>query len=620
MWRQHAIESNMERRSAFALRWLKGGQQGGTPPSFLSSLPVYVDLRGQHYLMEEDALGPILRPLILESADDQGGERGDAEFISLDFFHESEGIPQDGPEMLRIREAAQIVAGRAGESNGFSPESFAKQVATSTLMQGLPGGELGLRSLGIDALMQGAAAASSMVFNSLWQLDDASSASTQIAHKLSEDALATIKEQALAAAGEDVDVIERIEEIFKGTPTGGGRPVARTGDTTDHGGVITGGAAVTLLGDVPAARVGDQQSCPQSCGSTSHVGGPIATGNPTFEIEGLAASGQDHQAACVGVGAVSSVVCVHDDILMGDDGAPDGPDAHENDGESACSGTDGESGAEGEKGVDDAATEGQSGKGQDSSEGQERAQELLNTEDAEAVSQRIDEIREELQNPDLTPEQVDALFDEHAELERGAMDRDWFADDRDVDITGQPTVDDDGTYISAPHDDVPPLDDAGQPTDVPPKTDRDIDMSFDSDDGASIEFKETIREDCKESRFGSVCNTVTHEAGVNLDGTPSYSISTEQTIANRLDDNLYVASSCKTRGEYTVCEARIGGRNNVGNRRVDYSTGVESRPIGRRPGRRTPRSPVGISRPSRGTIRVRVGRRFVRIQIRRVDQ
>ncbi len=54
-----------------------------------------------------------------------------------------------------------------------------------------------------------------------------------------------------------------------------GRPAARMGDMTAHGGVITLGFPTVLIGGQPAARVGDLHTCPMVTGIVPHVGGPI---------------------------------------------------------------------------------------------------------------------------------------------------------------------------------------------------------------------------------------------------------------------------------------------------------------------------------------------------------
>ena len=54
-----------------------------------------------------------------------------------------------------------------------------------------------------------------------------------------------------------------------------GRPAARMGDPTAHGGVIVVGFPTVLIGGQPAARVSDMHTCPMVTGIVPHVGGPI---------------------------------------------------------------------------------------------------------------------------------------------------------------------------------------------------------------------------------------------------------------------------------------------------------------------------------------------------------
>ena len=55
-----------------------------------------------------------------------------------------------------------------------------------------------------------------------------------------------------------------------------GKPAARMGDMTAHGGTLVAGCPTVLIGGVPAARLGD---------TTAH-GGSIVLGCPTVMIGG----------------------------------------------------------------------------------------------------------------------------------------------------------------------------------------------------------------------------------------------------------------------------------------------------------------------------------------------
>ncbi len=82
-----------------------------------------------------------------------------------------------------------------------------------------------------------------------------------------------------------------------------GQPAARMGDMTAHGGVISVGFPMVLIGGQPAARVGDMHTCPMATPGTPpvpHVGGPIAMGSPTVMIGGMPAARVGDTATCVG--------------------------------------------------------------------------------------------------------------------------------------------------------------------------------------------------------------------------------------------------------------------------------------------------------------------------------
>lgn len=87
-------------------------------------------------------------------------------------------------------------------------------------------------------------------------------------------------------------------------------PAARLGDITNHGGVITTGCPTVLIGGMPAARLGDMQSCPLvNPGPVPHVGGPILLGSATVFIGGMPAARLGDTALCSGPPATISVGC-----------------------------------------------------------------------------------------------------------------------------------------------------------------------------------------------------------------------------------------------------------------------------------------------------------------------
>lgn len=80
-----------------------------------------------------------------------------------------------------------------------------------------------------------------------------------------------------------------------------GKPAARMGDQTAHGGVIVGGFPTVLIGGKPAARVSDMHTCPMSDGPKPHVGGPILpSGAVLVMIGGLPAATVGNMCTCVG--------------------------------------------------------------------------------------------------------------------------------------------------------------------------------------------------------------------------------------------------------------------------------------------------------------------------------
>lgn len=80
-----------------------------------------------------------------------------------------------------------------------------------------------------------------------------------------------------------------------------GKPAARMGDLTAHGGTIVLGLPTVLIGGKPAARVSDMHTCPLVNGLVPHVGGPIIPpGGVTVLIGGLPAARMGDMATCVG--------------------------------------------------------------------------------------------------------------------------------------------------------------------------------------------------------------------------------------------------------------------------------------------------------------------------------
>ena len=84
-----------------------------------------------------------------------------------------------------------------------------------------------------------------------------------------------------------------------------GKPAARQGDMTVHGGTITVGCPTVLIGGMPAARVGDMHTCPMQTPAVPspipHVGGPVLPpGAVTVLIGGVPAACVGDMCVCTG--------------------------------------------------------------------------------------------------------------------------------------------------------------------------------------------------------------------------------------------------------------------------------------------------------------------------------
>jgi len=101
-----------------------------------------------------------------------------------------------------------------------------------------------------------------------------------------------------------------------------GKPAARLGDQTAHGGAIVVGVPTVLIGGMPAARVGDMHVCPMLNPGTPpppHVGGPVAMGSPTVLIGGAPAARMGDMATCAGPPDTIAAGCPT--VLIGESGS-----------------------------------------------------------------------------------------------------------------------------------------------------------------------------------------------------------------------------------------------------------------------------------------------------------
>ena len=94
-----------------------------------------------------------------------------------------------------------------------------------------------------------------------------------------------------------------------------GKPAARLGDMTAHGGVVTTGNPTVLIGGQPAATVGDLHACPL-CSPGPHVGGPVLLGAPTVLIGGRPAARVGDQCVCAAP-APDVIVSGSPNVLIG---------------------------------------------------------------------------------------------------------------------------------------------------------------------------------------------------------------------------------------------------------------------------------------------------------------
>lgn len=104
-----------------------------------------------------------------------------------------------------------------------------------------------------------------------------------------------------------------------------GKPAARLGDTTAHGGSIVVGAPTVLIGGMPAARQGDMHVCPMlnpGVPPPPHVGMPITLGCPTVLICGMPAARMGDMAACSG--PPDSILAGCPTVMIGEGGGGGG--------------------------------------------------------------------------------------------------------------------------------------------------------------------------------------------------------------------------------------------------------------------------------------------------------
>jgi len=104
----------------------------------------------------------------------------------------------------------------------------------------------------------------------------------------------------------DVSDIVRYWERGEGLEHGGpastgpnvGKPAARIGDPTAHGGAILTGCPSVLIGNLPASRKGDPHVCPAYSGDKAHVGGFVNGASSSVWIGNAKAARTEDRCDC----------------------------------------------------------------------------------------------------------------------------------------------------------------------------------------------------------------------------------------------------------------------------------------------------------------------------------
>lgn len=108
-----------------------------------------------------------------------------------------------------------------------------------------------------------------------------------------------------------------------------GKPAARIGDPTCHGGTLVGpGVPTVFIGGMPASTMGDNHLCPMCTPATPpipHVGGPVVLGSTGVFIGKKPAARLGDQSICVG--PPSAIVMGCPTVLIGEAGNGSGSGA-----------------------------------------------------------------------------------------------------------------------------------------------------------------------------------------------------------------------------------------------------------------------------------------------------
>lgn len=98
-----------------------------------------------------------------------------------------------------------------------------------------------------------------------------------------------------------------------------GKPAARMGDTTAHGGTVTLGNPMVMIGKMPASALGDMHVCPMCTGPVPHVGGPITLGSMGVLVGKKPAARLSDMTVCVGPPSMPALGCMT--VLIGEAGS-----------------------------------------------------------------------------------------------------------------------------------------------------------------------------------------------------------------------------------------------------------------------------------------------------------
>src|SRR4051794_31246668 len=92
-----------------------------------------------------------------------------------------------------------------------------------------------------------------------------------------------------------------------------GKPAARMGDTTAHGGTVILGLPPVFIGKMPAACLGDMHVCPMCTPAVPpipHVGGPISLGSTGVLIGKKPSARVSDMTVCVGPPSMPAMGCM----------------------------------------------------------------------------------------------------------------------------------------------------------------------------------------------------------------------------------------------------------------------------------------------------------------------